>query len=858
MHIFDIRRSNSVTELWKRYEINTSESSQAADKDDASFTQPAMAATHGPADDQPLLAAFEAELANMLHHTEDPPEAQPEQPNADRSTADERRTPHPAEVLAAQILHHLVHGATLVQSELRLRWPELQRHLREAQRSVPENVIPSLQSMLATIEAHMRTAYNNIPDSGRQWAENTYQAGRPMAENATDNFRTVASELNEIGRTLFAAFESEFGRLNSSNFNTAADTTSQTSTYSSNDATYGATGAHSTSGSEHQGSNKDTQDTKSEAPDANRHTASNSTDGNSAPAYHSTGHNLPTQPSVSCPPRRGPSHPFSRPYPMPGPPPPPYVHNHHSVQPPNYLPPYVRMNGASSAPFGSTSPLFPSNPWVPRNFHHAPPHPPHWANNIRWPRAPAPPSYSSTPYGNPTWSEAHSQEDRNEIGAPNQSPEETHSGNKTLFMGNIGFRVTEKVIKEVFASRGFIVTVDLPTDAVSGKHAGFGYLQFPSSHAAMAALQALQGAHIDGHAINLEFSHATPTSGNAHEEAGPQAPDPSLSQAQSLHGTSKVSEQSSPETTSNKTASMKRRKSVTFREPARSHEDSILTRTETSKTEPDLIDLTSSSNEVTNTAAPLPRPFTIGGLDDLPNLNPEAQMSRFPPVSQFEAQVVANHQQRRSSGAGSGPPSGQQEKTLPADAQKTVPSKQPSPLVENHIQRSQTTKLPLRSRNHHETDLRRARSTALQNRSRSDNLTRRGSESSPIPEDWISNIHRRISEHVQPSPSPSSTLDTWARLDKRERSRSRPRSLQSIPGSYPTDEQPEPTASALNGKDDEIESCVNSLIDMGYGTVEDGGRSRMAVYAAASNGVLLDAIEMIEDERKAYARSSYQ
>jgi hypothetical protein len=102
----------------------------------------------------------------------------------------------------------------------------------------------------------------------------------------------------------------------------------------------------------------------------------------------------------------------------------------------------------------------------------------------------------------------------------------------------------------------------------------------------------------------------------------------------------------------------------------------------------------------------------------------------------------------------------------------------------------------------------------------------------------------------------SAETDTWARLDRRERRRSRPSSEHSIPGSFPveetvqhsTDNEPE----GLNAS--EIEACVSSLIDMGYGTAEEGGRSRMAVYAAASSGSLLDAIEMIEEERKAYAK----
>jgi hypothetical protein len=55
-------------------------------------------------------------------------------------------------------------------------------------------------------------------------------------------------------------------------------------------------------------------------------------------------------------------------------------------------------------------------------------------------------------------------------------------------------------------------------------------------------------------------------------------------------------------------------------------------------------------------------------------------------------------------------------------------------------------------------------------------------------------------------------------------------------------------------RETDIDNCVSSLVDMGYGSPEDGGYSRMVVYAAASNGDLYDAIEMIEEERKAYAR----
>jgi hypothetical protein len=87
-----------------------------------------------------------------------------------------------------------------------------------------------------------------------------------------------------------------------------------------------------------------------------------------------------------------------------------------------------------------------------------------------------------------------------------------------------------------------------------------------------------------------------------------------------------------------------------------------------------------------------------------------------------------------------------------------------------------------------------------------------------------------------------------------------------LPGSFPAEE----TRSAMNlvGDDSylydnepvnvELEQCVSTLVDMGYGTEHEGGRSRMMVFAAAANGSLLDAIDMIEEERSAYERRASQ
>ena len=49
-----------------------------------------------------------------------------------------------------------------------------------------------------------------------------------------------------------------------------------------------------------------------------------------------------------------------------------------------------------------------------------------------------------------------------------------------------------------------------------------------------------------------------------------------------------------------------------------------------------------------------------------------------------------------------------------------------------------------------------------------------------------------------------------------------------------------------------VQKCVEELKDLGYGKQEDGGMTRLVVYAQAANGNLEDAIDMIDEEKKAW------
>ncbi|KAJ5693009.1 hypothetical protein N7462_002432 [Penicillium macrosclerotiorum] len=769
MHLFDIRRSNSVTELWRRFEQEKSESIRLDETASPTLSSTELAvgnSTNHPVSDQepaavisepeeesqPFLAAFEAELANLLDSADtsndravSPETSQP--PDTSSSNANNQRAPHPLEVAAATFLYHLVNGANSVQSELRSRLPELQRQLHNAQTSVPENVRASLQTFLTTVEAHMRTAFNNLPENGRHMAEEAINAGRPVAENAAESLRMMASDFNEASRTLFAAFEHEFGRFGA--------TEPSLTTPGAPQSTSPGAGSHGPSA----------RPTDMDTPGSEPNFRTQSPHERDVLANQD-------------------------------------LHKKDSVSPEQPLKAETGINKNISLPDTSNEPprLYPT-----------PPVPP--------PKEP--------------------------------SAQSEGSEKKVLFIGNIGFNVTERMIQDVFASKGFIVNVHLPLDSVSGKHAGFGYVDFPSIHPAMAAMDVLQGIHIDGHAINLEFSEEP-----LMERIQPSQHQVPQVEPDTLYGVFTRQELSSERSVGDinprrNVRPISRRKSVSFKEPDILVEGSLEKETEANSMQaksPLLIDLTNDE--------PTSVPSHGQGHDDIPSLDSDLEMSRFPPVSQLEAQLFANQQRNHPS-----------ETTILANDVTTNGA-----VPESHPQRSHSishAQRPASISSHApgEAQLRDSDSPVLR-RANTITFAREGSQafddSSAAPLNFPAYANpgqRRLAREGRPSRSNTrAETDTWARLDRRERRLSRSRSHHSIPGSFPVEAASQLSPSlplgneVLESQEDDIERCISSLMDMGYGTPRDGGRSRIAVYAAASNGSLLDAIEMIEEERKVYAR----
>lgn len=864
MHIFDIRRSNSVTELWKKFELDSqSPVLQSSGVDEAGQKSENTASSPHDAENtvntdhqhssalaetsQPLLAAFEEELARLLDSSYISNEGDYARHDSSASagqhqTTSSDRQQSPTDSFA-QALHHLVNGARSLSSDVRSRIPDFEQQFRDVQRAIPDHVESTLQSALTAMESlvrNMSDALNNAATARAQRSNNSSPGG--VAASTVNGLRTMASELGEMRQTLFEAFEAELacntpadqGQGHGENTHESSQSERQTQAGPGNEAPTGGSG--SASGTQQSGPNVPFDDEK-EILDPNKV--------KEEPSDRNTGHPSGNEDAGFSAQPRQPEHTFQTPvFPRPGPHyrphvDPPHVAPHPFGPHPFYIPPprHHHMIPHHHAP--PPVPSFQTHPIHNSLWQHRHPHHPPWS---RVPHHPPPSPPRSRPWhsGWPPVSrpDSYNQPATASTSGTSQSATD-QTAKKTLFIGNVGFNVTEKMIKDVFASQGFLVDVHLPLDWQTRKHAGFGYLYFASTHAAKGALEALQGIHIDGHSINLEFSDHTPITNvqapRDNEQSSPRAdpnntnvgatPDtPELPGARQLIDDSRGSNKTSEEQAAKKSDSQ-----VPGASNTRSESSALLDRdnvdSDFSVRYPSLIPEANRRSSRVDMA-------TSGHL---PRLSPESEMTRFPPVSQLDAHMLANQHR---------------------DTESTPSTRAFGEHVyhgESHVRQRSSRASPDRSRSHRIPEHRRHNTRLLR---RSNTM---------MPAHPTSRLAGPF-DPMAPAETHSATRELRRRATEIHTLLSNPqhnqsaasleRAYRNTPGSFPAgDERPHLDRnlrypSTINRIDD----CVSTLVSLGYGSAEEGGHQRLAVYAAAAGGKVADAIEMIEDERKVYAQ----
>src|SRR5688500_11068571 len=80
--------------------------------------------------------------------------------------------------------------------------------------------------------------------------------------------------------------------------------------------------------------------------------------------------------------------------------------------------------------------------------------------------------------------------------------------NNKLFVGNLSFNTTENDLQDTFAAHGTVVEANLVTDRMTGRARGFGFVTMSTEEEASKAVEALNGASLDGR--NLTVNVARP------------------------------------------------------------------------------------------------------------------------------------------------------------------------------------------------------------------------------------------------------------------------------------------------------------------------------------------------------------
>ena len=74
---------------------------------------------------------------------------------------------------------------------------------------------------------------------------------------------------------------------------------------------------------------------------------------------------------------------------------------------------------------------------------------------------------------------------------------------KRLYVGNLGFDVTDKELEELFSQAGVCENVSIITDRSTGQSRGFGFVEMASAADAQKAIQQFDGQEFKGRTLKV-------------------------------------------------------------------------------------------------------------------------------------------------------------------------------------------------------------------------------------------------------------------------------------------------------------------------------------------------------------------
>ena len=74
---------------------------------------------------------------------------------------------------------------------------------------------------------------------------------------------------------------------------------------------------------------------------------------------------------------------------------------------------------------------------------------------------------------------------------------------KKLYVGNLGYGVTDNDLVQMFAPHGTVESAQIIMDRDTGRSKGFGFVEMKTDQEAQAAITALNGKDVDGRALTV-------------------------------------------------------------------------------------------------------------------------------------------------------------------------------------------------------------------------------------------------------------------------------------------------------------------------------------------------------------------
>ena len=89
-----------------------------------------------------------------------------------------------------------------------------------------------------------------------------------------------------------------------------------------------------------------------------------------------------------------------------------------------------------------------------------------------------------------------------------KGPDLTENVRMNIYVGNLSYDATEDGLKKIFEEHGQVESAKIIIDRYTNRSRGFGFVEMPNDEEGQAAIEALNGAEMDGR--NLKVNEARP------------------------------------------------------------------------------------------------------------------------------------------------------------------------------------------------------------------------------------------------------------------------------------------------------------------------------------------------------------